>query len=163
MVDDAKRDELRAKIEAGEQRNAQRSVADYARDATNSATEFVKEHPITAVAGVAVIGLAIGAMTRPGRRVARQAGARASSLASVAAELGLAYASGMMDAAGDAARTGRDKLEDLGDGVAHSARSAKRSAAHLAGDGADNVRFLGRKAARQAGRSLRSAKSRLGR
>nr|WP_137678494.1 hypothetical protein [Parerythrobacter lutipelagi] len=163
MTDEAKRDELRAKIEAGERRNAERSIEDMARDASKKATDFVKEHPIATVAGVAAVGLAIGAMTRPGRRAGRLAGERASAFATYATELGLAYASGMFDAAGQAAKAGGEKLEDFSEDVAHSARSARRNATHVAGDTADNIRVLGRKAARQAGRSLRGARSKIGR
>ncbi|MCB2085953.1 MAG: hypothetical protein KDE07_05820 [Sphingomonadaceae bacterium] len=162
MTDQAKRDELRAKIEAGEQRNAERTVGDMARDATRQATDFVKEHPLAAVAGVAAVGLAIGAMTRPGRRAGKAAGKRASALAGYATELGLAYASGLFDAASNAAKTGGERIEDFSEEVVHGARNARRSASHAAGDAADNIRFIGRKAARHAGRSLRNARSRIG-
>ncbi|MCR2833938.1 hypothetical protein [Parerythrobacter lacustris] len=162
MTDQAKRDELRAKIEAGEQRNADRTMGDYARDASEKATAFVKEHPLAAVAGVAAVGLAIGAMTRPGRRAARTAGRKTSAFASYAAELGMAYASGLFDAASGAAKSGGEKLEDFGEDMAHKARSARRTASHSAGDAADNLRVIGRKAARQAGRTLRDARSRIG-
>ena len=157
MSTQEKRDELRAKIEAGEQRNADRSIGDYAKDATDSATRFVKDHPIAAVAGVAMIGLAIGAMTRPGRR----AGQRAGALATYATEMGLAYASGLLDQAGDAARAGGVALGDLGDDMAFGARKAKRSAAHSFGDAQDNVLTMSRKAARQAGRAYRDARARV--
>lgn len=162
MTDQAKRDELRAKIEAGEQRNAERTMGDYARDASEKAAAFVKEHPLAAVAGVAAVGLAIGAMTRPGRRAAQNAGRKTSAFASYAAELGMAYASGLFDAASGAAKSGGEKLGDFGDDMAHKARSARRTASHSAGDVADNLRFIGRKAARQAGRSLREVRSRVG-
>ncbi len=157
MSSKEKRDELRAKIEAGEQRNAERSVGDYARDASEGATRFVKEHPVAAVAGVAAVGLAIGAMTRPGRR----AGKRAGALATYATDMGLAYASGLLDQAGDVARAGGDRLEDFGDDIALTARKARRSAVSTAGNTQDDVLSLSRKAARRAGRSYRDAKARI--
>lgn len=159
VVDDAKRDELRAKIEAGEQRQAERTIGDYARDATETTTNFVKDHPVAAIAGVAALGLLIGAMTKPGRRAGRAAGRRASAIAGYAGELGAAYASGLADAAGRVARSGGDTLEDVNDTLSRSARSAQRSAAHRAGDTADSMRYLSRKAARNTGRSLRGVAS----
>lgn len=155
MTNEEKRDELRERIEAAERRNEERSLADYARDATDTATEFVKDHPLVAVAGVAAIGLAIGAMTRPGRRYAREAGARTSAFATYISELGLAYASGLLDTAGDAALAGRDKLEDLGDAVGDSSRSLRRAAAHRAGDTSDAARRLKRDLGKKTSRSFR--------
>ncbi|MCP9223127.1 hypothetical protein MKP08_10235 [Erythrobacter sp. LQ02-29] len=151
------RDALRAKIEAAEQRNADRSLADYARDATDKATAFVKEHPVATVAGVAVLGLAIGAMTRPGRRAGRRAGA----MANYAAEMGLAYASGLFDSAGDAVRHGGAKLEDWSDDIAHSSRKAGRRVSRAAYDGRDEAQFAARKFARGAGRKYRDLRSRV--
>ncbi|GMN12550.1 hypothetical protein [Altererythrobacter sp. MTPC7] len=157
MSSQEKRDELRAKIEAGEQRNEERTIGDYAKSAADSTTQFVKDHPVAAVAGVVVIGLAIGAMTRPGRRAGQKAGA----IATYATEMGLAYASGLLDQAGDVARAGGDALEDFGDDLAFGARKARRSAYKTAGNTSDNVLNLSRKAARRAGRTYRDAKARV--
>ncbi len=161
MTQEEKRDELRARIEAAEQRNEERTLADYARDASETATRFVKEHPFASIAGVAAIGLAIGAMTRPGRRAGRQAAQRTSAFASYATELGLAYAAGLLDTAGGAAQAGRDKLEDFGDSVGDSARSLRRQAAHRAGDTADAARRLTRDIGKKAGRKTRGLRSRI--
>ena len=161
MSTQEKRDELRAKIEAGEQRNAERSIGDYAKSAADSTTQFVKDHPVAAVAGVAVVGLAVGAMTRPGRQAGQKAGQKAGALATYATEMGLAYASGLLDQAGDVARAGGDALEDLGDDVAFTARKARRTAGNAAGNTSDNVLALSRKAARRAGRTYRDAKARV--
>ena len=149
LTDEERRENLRERIEAAETRNEERSLGDYAREATDTATEFVKEHPITAIAGVAAIGLTIGAMTRPGRRLGRRAGALAT------------YASGLLDQAGDLARAGGDKLEDFGDDIAHSARSAKRNAAFFANSKSDDARYASRKMGRRASRSYRNAKARI--
>ena len=157
LTDEERRENLRERIEAAETRNEERSLGDYAREATDTATEFVKEHPITAIAGVAAIGLAIGAMTRPGRRLGRRAGA----IATYASEMGLAYASGLLDQAGDLARAGGDKIEDFGDDIAHSARSAKRNAAFFANSKSDDARYASRKMGRRASRSYRNAKARI--
>ncbi len=162
MVDDAKRDELRAKIEAGEQRNAERTIADQARDAADTAGAFVKEHPLATLAGVAVIGLAIGAMTKPGRRAGRVAGERAGAFASYAGELGTAYATGLFDASRRAVEAGGDTLEDIGDSVSRTSRGARRQATQSLGDTGDSLRFLGRRAARKAGRTARNARHKVG-
>lgn len=68
-----KHDELRAKIEAGERRLAERTVADQAREAAGAATTYVKENPLTVLGGAIAIGLILGAMTKTGRRVAASA------------------------------------------------------------------------------------------
>lgn len=69
----AKRDELRAKIEASERRIAERSVGDQAKEAAGAATTFVKENPLTVLGGAIAVGLIIGAMTKPGRAAAAKA------------------------------------------------------------------------------------------
>ena len=128
MTENEKRDRLRERIDAAEARNAARTVADQAREAAATATDFVKRHPLATVAGVAVAGLAIGAMTRPGRRAGKKASKRAGAFASYAAEIGLAYATGLLDKAGDAARTGQDKLSELGGAAANRGGDAAETA-----------------------------------
>jgi ElaB/YqjD/DUF883 family membrane-anchored ribosome-binding protein len=150
MTEADKRDRLRERIEAAEARNAERSLGDYARDAAEGATDFVKRHPFTAVAGVAVIGLAIGAMTRPGRRAGKKAGKRASAFASYAAEIGLAYATGLLDKAGEAGKAGQSRLGELGG-----------AAAERGHDAADAAQRLSRQIADKAGRSMKNLRSRL--
>lgn len=156
-VREEKRELLRDKIESGQRRHEERGVADYARDARDTATEFVKAYPVATIAGVTVLGLAIGAMTRPGRRAGRKAGA----MATYATELGLAYASGLFDSAGDLARAGGEKFGDLGDDVAHSARKTRRGMTTAAAQRGDDTRYVTRKAARRAGRAYRDLRARL--
>ena len=78
LTDEQKREKLRERIEAGEQRNEERTLAEQAKDAADSAMEFTKKHPFAVVGGVLLAGLAIGAMTRPGRRIGRRGGAFAA-------------------------------------------------------------------------------------
>ncbi len=163
MSTQEKRDELKAKIEAAEARNEERTFAKLAQDTADSATSFVKEHPLAAVAGVAVLGVAIGAMTRPGRRIGRQAGQRASKFAGYATELGVAYATGLLDAAGDAAATGKDKLEDFSDALNDNASAVKRNAAFRTGNAAAAARAITREAGKRAGRTVRDMRSRASR
>ena len=85
LTDEQKREKLRERIEAGEQRNEERTLAEQAKDAADSAMEFTKKHPFAVVGGVLLAGLAIGAMTRPGRRIRRRGGAFAELAADTAA------------------------------------------------------------------------------
>lgn len=155
------RDALRQRIEQGEARLAERDIARAAGDAAKAATDFVRAHPVASVAGVAVIALVIGAMSRPGRRL----GNRAAGLASYATEAGIAYAMGLLDAAGDLAddvrEAGTEKLEDLGDNVERTTRKAKREGAYLAASARDAVHDLGRRAGRKAGRTVRQTRKHL--
>lgn len=155
------RDALRQRIEQGEARLAERDFARAAGDAAKAATDFVRAHPVASIAGVAVIALAVGAMTRPGRRL----GNRAAGLASYATEAGIAYALGMLDAAGDLAddvrEAGTEKLEDIGDSVERTTRKARREGAFFAASTRDAVHDIGRRAGRKAGRTFRQTSKRL--
>jgi len=155
MSTQEQRDELRRKIEQSERRNEERSLADMARDATDSATEFVKEHPILTVSAVALIGLAIGSRTSKGRELT----GRAVGFADHLADLGMAYAGGMASRLGDATRHGGDRLVDFGDDVAFGGRAAKRNAHYFAERQKDAARHAGRRAARKASRGYRDLKA----
>lgn len=156
MASEARREALKEKIEAGRQRIAERDYAQSARDAAGAATNFVKEHPLATLGGAIAIGLAIGAMTKRGRRLGRRGGVVAGLLADAA----IAYGVSMIDRAGDAAREGQDRLEDLGDALSDSARTARREASHLAGTASDKTRSAARRTTRKAGRAIRDLRSR---
>lgn len=79
------RDSLRARIEAAERRNAERSLADQARAAAQAASDYTRAHPLTVVGGALAVGLLLGLATRPGRRIAARAVGAAGSAASGAA------------------------------------------------------------------------------
>jgi len=157
MSTQEQRDELRRKIEESERRNEERSIADIARDATDSATEFVKTHPMLTIGAVALVGLAIGSRTSKGRELT----GRAVGFADHLADLGMAYASGMASRLGDATRHGGDRLVDLGDDVAFGGRAAKRNAHYFAERQKDAARHAGRRAARKASRGYRDLKAHL--
>ena len=157
MTADEKRAELREKIEAGEKRHEERALADRAKDAAETATDFVKQHPFATLGGAIAVGLIIGAMTKPGRRVARRGGV----LASLAADAALAYGMHAIDRAGDLARDGQDKLEDFGDSVVSTARSARRDTAYMAGKAADRTSSAAKTASRRASRTMRNLRSRI--
>ena len=54
------RDALRARIEAAERRNAERSLTDQARDAADAAIDYTRAHPLTVIGGALAFGLVIG-------------------------------------------------------------------------------------------------------
>ncbi|WP_324827485.1 hypothetical protein [Qipengyuania zhejiangensis] len=157
LTDEQKRDQLRAKIEAGEQRNADRTFADQAKEAADTAIDFTRKHPITVIGGAIAVGLAIGAMTRPGRKLGRRGGV----LATLAAEAAMAYGARFLDGAGNAAQLAGDRLEDFGDTAATTARGLRRDASHRLDVAGDVLRASGRKAARKGSRAARSIKTRL--
>lgn len=146
-----KRDELKARIEAGQRRHDQRSFGDQARDAADAATQFVKEHPIATVVGGLAVGLLIGSMTRSGRRLGRRAG----HLASSASEAAVAFGLGLLDDASDLARHGKDALGDASERAAFKAREAKRDADHYTRSLADRAATTSRLAGRSLSRRLR--------
>ena len=150
LTDQEKRDQLRARIEAGERRNDQRSFADQAKDVADSAVEFAKKHPVATVAGAVVIGLGIGAMTRRGRELGRRGG----SMASYAADAAIAYGLSLIEGAGD-------KIEDFGDAAGTQARRMKRDAGYRLDVMGDNLRASGRKANRKTKRNYRDLRARL--
>jgi len=157
MSTQEQRDELRRKIEESERRQDERSYADMAREATDTATEFVKEHPILTVSVVALVGLAIGSRTTRGRELT----GRAVGFADHLVDLGMAYAGGMATKVGDVTRHSGDRLVDFGDDVAFGRRGARRDARYFAERQKQAAHHAGRKAARKAGRGYRDLKARL--
>ncbi|MEL6876732.1 MAG: hypothetical protein AAGL68_01370 [Pseudomonadota bacterium] len=181
-----KRDELRAKIEASDRRNAKRSLGDDAREAASAAGEFIKRHPGVAMGGAVATGLAIGLMTKPGRRVARNAakgvatgvkkgadgvksasvsGAkkRSSQVMSLLGDAIIAYGIKVIDSALDTAQRGQDTIEDLSDAGTAKARELKRDAGYAVGSAGDTTRAISRRATRKAGRAVRDLKDRVAR
>ena len=157
-----KRKNLREKIEASERRNEERTAADYAIEARDRATAFVKEHPIVTLAGGVALGVLVASLVPgPGRRMRKKATAKGSALAAMLTELGIAYGTSLLDNIGDAARSGQDRLEDLGDSMGDTARSLRREAGHLIGDAGDSARALSREAGKKAGRSIRDLRARM--
>ena len=145
------RDSLRARIEAAERRNAERTLADQAREAAAAAGEFARARPLTVVAGALAVGLLIGLATRPGRKVAGRAvgavsaaasgaaGSAASGLRGVAArggsriaallgEAALAYAMTLIDDIVAGAQAGQEKIADLGEEAGAAARKTRAKA-----------------------------------
>ena len=150
LTDQEKRDQLRARIEAGEKRQEERSFLDQAKDVADSAVDFAKRHPVATVAGAIAVGLAVGAMTRRGRELGRRGG----SLASYATDAAIAYGLSMIEGAGD-------KFEDLGDATETQARRIKRDAGYRLDSMGDSIRSSGRRASRKSKRGYRDLRARL--
>ena len=150
LTDQEKRDQLRARIEAGEKRHEERSFAEQAKDVADSAVEFAKKHPVATIAGALTIGLAIGAMTSRGRSLGRRGGAWAS----YAADSALAYGLSLLEGAGD-------RFEDLTDSAGTQARRMKRDAGYRLDLMGDSLRTSGRRANRKSKRSYRDLRARL--
>jgi ElaB/YqjD/DUF883 family membrane-anchored ribosome-binding protein len=145
LNDEQKREQLRDRIEAGEKRNEARSLADQAKDAADSAVEFTKKHPFAV----------IGGMTRPGRRLGRRGG----TIAAIAADAALAYGARMIDSMADGAQFAGDRLEDLGDSAATTARGLRRDAAYKLDVAGDALRSSSRKAGRKSSRAYRALRT----
>ena len=156
-TDAEKREALRSKIEAGEQRQAQRSFADQAKDAADDALGFVRANPLKTVAAVALGALVIGAMTRPGRKLGRKTGA----MAGVATDAALAYGLSLLDSAGSVAGKGQDKLANLGDTVGAKARAWQATAANEGSQLSDYLVNAARRSGRRAGRTIDDLRGRI--
>ena len=180
-----KRDELRMKIEASERRIAERTLADQAREAAEAALDYTKANPLKVVGGAIAVGLLIGLMTKPGRRVATHAASSAAGAASSAAsavgsaasnaahsvgtaarsrgsrfgalvaDALVAYGMRLIDEMMDGARAGQDKIEDISDSAAAKARELRREAGYIAGSAADKTRTVTRRTRRRAERAVR--------
>ena len=75
MTPEEKREELKQRIAAGEERHAERNqLLEIARDTSENVQKFAKEHPVVTVAGGVALGLLIGALTPKGRLLGKRAG-----------------------------------------------------------------------------------------
>lgn len=152
----AGRDSLRARIEAAERRNAERSLADQARDAASAAVNYTRAHPLTVIGGALAVGLAIGLLTRPGRRVAarvasstggavsgaassassgvkRLAASGGSKIGTLLGEAAVTYVMTLIDEALDAASEGRERAGELSEAASTKARGLASKSRDTAG------------------------------
>lgn len=157
------RDALRTRIESAERRNAERTLADQARDAASTAADYTRANPLTVIGGAVVAGVIIGLLTRPGRQVAGRAihsasdaissaGSNAKNFAKRRTGMGqsigdvvVAYGMTMMDEIMDAARAGQDRAEELGDVAGTKAKKLSASASDAADSAASSTRAMARK------------------
>lgn len=182
---DQKRDELRMKIEASERRIAERTLGDTAREMAQTAGDYAKANPLQVVGGAVAVGILIGLMTKPGRRVASQAASnaadavggaatsagksvgnavkqRSSKFGSLVADALVAYGIKLIDEALSGARASQDKLEDIGDNASAKAREIRRDAGYMAGSAADKTRTVARRTRRRAERAVRDLTEKVG-
>ncbi len=173
-----KRDSLRARIEAAERRNADRTLADQARAAADAAVDYTRANPLTVIGGALAAGVVIGLLTRPGRRMASRAyhnvsetisdasssvSRRARGLTSrspsrfsdLIGDTAMAYIVKLLDDAVEGARAAQDRAEALGDAAGTQARKLGHKAADAAGSTADSSRAFARKASSAAADAVR--------
>lgn len=157
MTDAEKREALRAKIHAGEARQAERNFADQAKAVADDALDYVKANPLKTVAAVAIGALVIGAMTRPGRK----AGRRAGKLAGVATDAALAYGLSLLDAGKNAADKGQDRLADLSSSARRNAREWQDYAAREGSELSDYLIAAARRSGKRANKTIDDLRSRI--
>lgn len=153
----AARDSLRARIEAAERRNAERSLADQAREAAAAAADYTRAHPLTVIGGALALGLLVGLATRPGRKVAARAAGAVSAAASGAAssvtsgvkELAasggsrigalignalMAYIMQVIEEVLDGTRAGQERIGEFSEAAGDKARTITATARKAAGE-----------------------------
>ena len=164
---EAKRKQIKKNVETGQARNQARNqdagrttIVDRAGEAAIEAkdkfTAFAKEHPITTIAGGIAIGILVAGMFKGPRQAAIKGGSKAAGLAAIGAELALAYAQQVMEAAGEAASVGKEKLGEFGGTAAVTARSAGRTAADRAGEVSETALAVTRDAGKRLGKAIRA-------
>ena len=164
MSDDApkadKAERIRSKISASLARSrgdaAPRKAKPTPRKRASGETGFIEkamaDHPLALLAGSMVLGV-IAASLLP-QSWGSKLGSRMLGLATVAGELGAVYGTKALSAAAEGARTGQDKLEDLGEVLADQGSDARRKAIELgtlAGKRAIELAGVAAKNARDAG------------
>ncbi len=133
----ASNNKLARKIASGQERNRARSAI----------RQVANDHPIALLAGGIVLG-ALVARLLP-KSAFGKVGKRAASLAAMGAEMAALYGSKVADAAGEAARESREKLEDLGSTVSEGANEARRRTGDLADRAVSTAKSVGSKALRK--------------
>src|SRR6187402_2247011 len=162
---DTNRQQLKAKVAAGQARNrdmGRTTIVDRAGEkaieAKDKFVEFAKEHPIATVAGGVAIGILVSGLFKrsPTRKLGGAAAKRAGTIAALGAEFALAYAQQAMTAANEAGREGAHRLGELGETVGDGARSTSRAALDRAGDLTDAARVVTRDVGKRLAKALRS-------
>ena len=152
---DAKRQSLKEKVAAAESRNEDRArtffdqAGETAIEAKDKFTAFAKEHPVMTVAGGVALGIVVAGMFSGPRRAAAKGGTRIANLATMGAELALAYAVKALEAAEEGGKEGLDWIEETGRSVGKGARELGSEAADHASDAREKV-IKGGKSVRKA-------------
>ncbi len=119
---------------------------------------LLKEHPGLILAGGLAVGLLAGALLpkKAAAKTGGNLGAKALSLAAVAAELAMTLGQQARDQAGDAAREGRAKLADLGESAGTLGRKAAYRASAVRGEAARTGLKLARQAVKLAAKTRKA-------
>ncbi len=127
-MSDAKRMELRQRIEAGKARQAERgALANGAAAARDRLTSVAREHPLMLIAGGLAIGVALSTLIP--RSPTRKLSKNAVSMIAGIAELGILYGRQAMDAADGRGEPARERLGQIGGAIADGAAKLKRKLA----------------------------------
>lgn len=163
-VKEAKRQEIKERITAAQERNAERQVPSLgervsakATAARDEFTSFAKEHPVATVAGGIAVGVLISALFKnsPTRKAGRYASTKAVSLAALGSEIASAFAEQVMESTASARQAGADKLEDVSDAVGDTARRVRRTASYRAANASDSARSSARDIGKTIARTFR--------
>ncbi len=147
------RDALRARIEAAERRNADRTIADQAREAATAAVDYTRANPLTVIGGALAVGLLVGLFTRSGAASSARSGVGnvasrgGSRLGQMVGQALVSYAMTVIDEVLDTARAGQERAGEFGDAAASQARTITARTTEAAGSAADSTRALARKTA----------------
>lgn len=138
---ETKRQQIKSKVAAGEKRNAQRGADDgrttivdrageRAIETKDRFVEFAKDHPVATIAGGVALGILVSGLFRgsPTRKMGKKAG----ELASVGAELAMAYAAQALAAAEPARKDAAEKLGELGDAALKYGKTGSDAAQDVA-------------------------------
>lgn len=161
---EAKRQEIKERITAAQERNEARQVptlgervSEKAVEAKDGFTSFAREHPVATVAGGVAIGVLISAMFKnsPTRKAGRYAGTKAVGLATLGSEMAAAFAEQVMASTAEARNASADKIEDISDAMGDKARRVRREASYRMGGASDQARSSARDIGKTIARSLR--------
>lgn len=106
MTSEAKRSALRERIEQAQARLAGRPPSELAREAAHEAIDFAKANPMVVIGAAAALGLALGAMSRGGRKAATATGV----LSRIATDAAFAFALAMYERATERAEEDSDDV-----------------------------------------------------
>lgn len=109
MTRDERREVLKGKIEAARSRFGDRSPEDIAAEAASAAVDYAKQNPWVVIGGAVALGLAIGAMTRQGRKAAAKSGL----LGRLATDAAIGFAIAMYEKAQHKTEAGIAKTQEL--------------------------------------------------
>lgn len=151
---EAKRSRIKDKIAASQARLSRESAVLPAKgtlldaDPPEDYRSLAGQYPWLSIAGGLAVGLLVGALLPKG--AARKLGTRAVGLATIAAELGLAFSKQARSAAAETAQDGAAKIGEIGhrldEGTAELRGRARRSVGHAAG----SARSAGKSVVREA-------------